>query len=118
MSDEVTKLRSTLGHPGQPAVGLGLRRRPAGSAQDAYLQLHLQSLFHDIVDLTGAPDIYPLGRWYIVEITASGGHLQVFVDGVLKLEFIDREPLPEGGISFETTEGSRAMIDDVEVRAP
>jgi len=77
-----------------------------------------RQVFHDIVDLTEAPDAYQLGRWYTVEITASGGLLQVFVDVVLKLEFIDREPLPEGGISFETMEGSRAMIDDVEIRAP
>ncbi len=29
MSDKVTRLRSMLGHPGQPAAGLRLRRRPS-----------------------------------------------------------------------------------------
>jgi len=77
-----------------------------------------RQVFHDIADLTRAPGAYPLGRWYTVTMTAVEGHLQVFVDGELKLEFFDPNPLLEGGISFETTEGSGAMVDDVEVRVP
>ena len=74
-----------------------------------------RQVFDHTTDLTEAPDAYLWGRWYTVEMTGSDGHLQFFVDGALRLDYVDPEPLMGGGISFETMEGSRAMVDDVEV---
>ena len=43
-----------------------------------------------------------LNRWYDVEIVGEGGHIQVFVDGNLELEYTDDDPVLQGTIAFET----------------
>jgi hypothetical protein len=45
---------------------------------------------------------YALNRWYDIEIVGEGGHIQVYVDGVLKLDYVDNDPILKGSISFET----------------
>ena len=66
-----------------------------------------------LVDLSAS---HTLDRWYQVEIVGLGGHLQVYVDGQLELDYTDADPLPWGGIAFETLDDSRAMLDDIQVR--
>jgi hypothetical protein len=37
------------------------------------------------------------------------------VDGTLTLDYVDNDPILEGGIWFETWDDSLAQIDDIEV---
>ena len=59
---------------------------------------------------------HALDRWYQVEIVGVGGHLQVYVDGQLELDYTDTDPLTRGGIAFELVPDSRVMLDDIQVR--
>ncbi len=68
---------------------------------------------------------FRLNVWHDIEIVGKQGHLQVYVDGRLRLEYDDPNPLLQGRIAFETIEeppgtrgeSSHAHIDDVEVTA-
>jgi photosystem II stability/assembly factor-like uncharacterized protein len=55
------------------------------------------------------------GRWYEVKIAGSGGKIDVYVDGALKLSQIDPEPLLCGWIGLETLDDSEFFVDDVKV---
>ncbi|MEE8363893.1 MAG: hypothetical protein V3S18_07475 [Dehalococcoidia bacterium] len=59
---------------------------------------------------------HTLGQWHDVEIAGEGGQLDIRVDGVLELSYLDREPIVFGGIAFETLDDSEALVDDVVVR--
>jgi hypothetical protein len=72
----------------------------------------------DVTDLAAVEAPHELNHWYQVEIVGWGGHLQVYVDGKLELDYTDRAPLPRGTIAFETLEGSQALVDDIEVLPP
>jgi len=80
-----------------------------------YLSKQIRDTFTDLaaVDMPHA-----LNRWYQVEIVGWGGHLQVYVDGKLELDYTDRAPLPRGAIAFETLDDSQALVDDIEVLPP
>jgi hypothetical protein len=52
-----------------------------------------------------------------VEIVGIGGSLKIYVNGVLKLDYTDPNPLSSGGIAFECLD-SPVMVDDVEVTGP
>ena len=58
---------------------------------------------------------HALNQWYDMEIVGDGGHIQVYVDGMLKLDHVDSNPILEGTISFETLDDSQAQIDDIEI---
>jgi len=58
---------------------------------------------------------HSLRRWYEVKITGSGGKIDVYVDGSLKLSFTDPDPLFYGAIALETLENSEAYVDDIVV---
>jgi len=51
-----------------------------------------------------------------VEIAGWGGHLAVYVDGRLELQYRDEKFLRSGTFAFETLERSHAQVDDIEVR--
>lgn len=111
----------------QGAVHVGFRHRhePDRSNVRYYLifsgqdlQLKKEEGFNRHVLLAAVDYFHLSDRWYTVEINGVGGHLQVFVDGELKLDFVDAEPLPEGGISFETEGDSHALVDNVFVTEP
>lgn len=61
---------------------------------------------------------HSLEVWHDVEIVCEGRRLQVYVDGKLEIDYTDDNPLPRGGIAFETTKDSHAYIDNVEVTRP
>jgi photosystem II stability/assembly factor-like uncharacterized protein len=69
-------------------------------------------------NLAEAVATYNLGQWYQVEIAGEGGRLQVKVDGTLAVDYTDADPLTQGGIAFETLDGSAACVDDVAVYGP
>jgi len=77
--------------------------------------LNKETPWGNFFDLAGSDAYHRLEVWYDVKIVGEGGHLQVYVDGILKLDYIDDAPLTWGNIAFETLEGSHAYIDDVEV---
>lgn len=54
-------------------------------------------------------------KWLDLEIRVVGNQLQVLVDGELKLEAVDANPLTNGSVAFETLERASAYLDYVEV---
>jgi hypothetical protein len=69
-------------------------------------------------DLAAVEAPHVLNRWYQLEIVGWGGHIQVYVDGKLELDYTDRAPLRRGTIAFETQDDSQALVDDIEVLPP
>jgi len=59
---------------------------------------------------TAAPS---LNAWHQVAVAGYGGHLQVYVDRVLQLDYTDPIPLLQGTIAVTTMEGYQAVVDDV-----
>lgn len=59
----------------------------------------------------------PLSRGvtHWIAIAAQGGHLQVYADQVLLLDYTDSDPLRQGTIGVATAEGAQAMVDNVRV---
>jgi photosystem II stability/assembly factor-like uncharacterized protein len=60
-------------------------------------------------------DLHSLGQWYSVEIVGNNASIKVYVDGVLKIDHVDSEPVTSGSISFETLTASTVYIDEVVV---
>ena len=58
-----------------------------------------------------------LGAWQAIEINGTGPNLKVWVNGDLRLDFTDNNPLLNGSIAFESLVG-RVQIDDVLVLGP
>lgn len=59
---------------------------------------------------TSAPS---LNTWHQITIAGYGGHLQVYVDRALQLDYTDPSPLLQGTIGVGTPEGAQAAVDDV-----
>ena len=45
----------------------------------------------------------------------EGGNIRVYVDGILRIDYTDPEPLLNGAIAFETLDDSRVYLDDIYV---
>lgn len=59
-----------------------------------------------------------LQRWYAVKISIRGNLINVFVDGIRRVRFMDPRPIPFGSISLSTPgPSSEAHFDDVKVIA-
>ena len=69
----------------------------------------------NFTDLTNVEKYHSLGRWYTVEIAGWGGHIAVYVDGILEMQYEDRDYLRSGSIAFETLDNTSAQVDDIEV---
>ena len=65
--------------------------------------------------LTSVEFRHTLGDWHTVEIAGWGGHIAVYVDGRLELQYVDDDYLRSGSIAFETLDNSSAQVDDIEV---
>lgn len=65
--------------------------------------------------LSGSTWSSNLGRWYNLKVELKGGSIKVYVDGLLKIQFTDPEPLSAGAIAFETLDNSRVLVDDIHV---
>jgi hypothetical protein len=77
-----------------------------------YLSRQMRDTFTDLATIEAS---HQLNRWYEVEIVGWGGHLHVYVDGKLEMDYTDKDPLRRGGIAFETLDDSYAQVDDIEV---
>jgi hypothetical protein len=82
------------------------------SFREGALRLHKEGFARE---LAISETHHSLGSWHDVEIVADGPHLQVYVNGILEIDYVDDDLIPRGSIAFETLDGSRALIDDVEV---
>jgi len=58
---------------------------------------------------------YPPNQWHRMEIAGWGGHLRIYVDGQMQIEYVDHDYIRSGTISFETLDHSSAQIDNIEV---
>ncbi|MEW5896793.1 MAG: hypothetical protein AB1668_03825 [Nanoarchaeota archaeon] len=58
-----------------------------------------------------------LNEWHNIKIEIVQDEIKVFSNSDLILSLHDKDLIKEGGISFETLEGSQAYIDDVKVKA-
>jgi photosystem II stability/assembly factor-like uncharacterized protein len=66
-------------------------------------------------ELTAAPVPHAANTWHQIEIAGQGATLRLIVDGQVEWEYVDPEPLSNGGFAFETIEESEAYIDDIVV---
>ncbi|HUM71441.1 MAG TPA: PA14 domain-containing protein, partial [Chloroflexota bacterium] len=82
------------------------------SESEVGLSRQMGDVFTHLRDSEGE---YALNRWYNIEIVGEGGHIQVYVDGELVLNYVDPNPILQGSISFETLDDSQAQIDDIEI---
>ncbi|MCU0603897.1 MAG: hypothetical protein MUC33_14690 [Desulfobacterales bacterium] len=53
------------------------------------------------------------GQWYTVEIVGRLGNIKVYLDGSLKIDHTDSDPVLAGAISFESLQSQAVHIDDV-----
>ena len=58
---------------------------------------------------------YNPNQWYNLKVEVEGGSIKVYVDGALRIEYTDPEPLLSGAIAFETLPDSHFHVDDVHV---
>jgi len=66
--------------------------------------------------LKGAEDVFYLNKWYSFKIVCVGNSIQVYVDDVLKIDYVDEEnPILSGRITFEGLQFSQFYIDEVKV---
>ncbi len=63
--------------------------------------------------LSRYPEVHDPDRWYEIEITGTASNLQVREDGVLRLSYVDADPLLYGTITLATGDDSEAYVDDV-----
>ena len=102
-----------------------IRPDPSSGIVRYFVGFHQDGLYLDksgpggsTSELTTTQTRHSLGNWHTVEIAAWGGHLAVFVDGRLELQYVDDDYLRGGSIAFETLDDGSAQIDDIEVTAP
>jgi len=62
-------------------------------------------------------DVPPATAWNRLRVEVRGGFIQVFVNGELIIECVDRDPLPRGRIGLLNLGGELCWFDDVRVTA-
>jgi hypothetical protein len=80
-----------------------------------FKQLWPETFFNDLA--TNATR-YSAGEEHQVDISTTGGRIQVTVDGMLVIDYTDPDPLPPGTIAFETLDNTFAQVDDIIVIGP
>lgn len=54
-----------------------------------------------------------MNTWHWIDMAAQAGHIQVYVDQALWIDFVDPAPLSRGTISMASLDGSRVEVDNV-----
>lgn len=64
-----------------------------------------------------ASDAVPhsFGTWYDLEIVGVQGHIQVYVNGALRLDYTDSDPLRHGRIALSVVGDSHVHFDDIRI---
>jgi len=70
----------------------------------------------EFADLTDNQEPYNLDQWYNFRIELNDSNIKVYVNDILKIDYIDSEPLLNGFIAFETLDNSQVYVDDVNVK--
>ena len=68
--------------------------------------------------LVSASGNYQANQWYVVEIVGVGPNVKVYVDGSLKIDYTDSNPVLFGRAAFEPPSNALVYLDDVEVSGP
>ncbi|NQU96493.1 MAG: protein kinase, partial [Chloroflexi bacterium] len=55
------------------------------------------------------------GRWADLSVTVSGNRIEVYVDGGLAVSYVDPDPIPSGGVDFESLSRSTLRVAEVQV---
>ncbi len=108
-----------LQRTGDGGLAIGYRANPEGTylllIEDA--QLSLQREEPGAMSLLGSfslvPSIDP--EWFELTITVAGGEHQIDLNGETVLTVTEHNPLPEGGIGFETIHQSVVEIDEITI---
>jgi photosystem II stability/assembly factor-like uncharacterized protein len=66
-------------------------------------------------DLASCQSQHNYNAWYDIEIKGVAGNIKIYVNGVLKIDYTDLNPLYYGNVAFETLENSHVQFDDVQV---
>lgn len=69
-------------------------------------------------DLRRSSAYHAFGQWYTIEILGVGANIKIYIDGVLKIDYTDANPVLFGTIGLEALPGSRVLVDDVQVIGP
>jgi tetratricopeptide (TPR) repeat protein len=97
-----------------PDPGYGITRYYFGvSEKYVYLQKSLHGGGWE--DLDSTDNYISLGDWHTIEIAGWDGHVVIYIDGSLIMQYYDEEYLPSGSIAFETLDNSNAQVDNIEV---
>ncbi|MCL4530670.1 MAG: NB-ARC domain-containing protein [Chloroflexi bacterium] len=81
----------------------------------SYLTRQINDQFTELASVQAD---HSLGDWHTITIAGWGGHLRVYADGNLEIEYVDPNFLRQGAFAFETLDDSSAQIDDIEVTGP
>jgi len=65
--------------------------------------------------LRSADQPHQLGRWYTLTITCRGSRIEVDVDGVNAISFVDPSPLLRGQLALETLGNSEFHVGDIAI---
>ena len=62
---------------------------------------------------------FPLAKntWNKIKIVGRGNNIKIYVNGILKINYTDNEPLLNGRIAFESLDNSKVYVDNVNVSA-
>lgn len=98
-------LNYRLGEPGRYFLGF----------HEGGLYLNKEAPWGTFTDLASDSQPHTLNTWYTVEISGTAGHLQVYVDGSLRIDVTDPNPVLAGAIGLETLDSAHVHFDDISV---
>lgn len=94
---------------------IGLREKDGFLYLYLFKQLWPETFFNDLATNSTR---YSAREEHKVDISTTGGRIQVTVDGMLVIDYTDPDPLPPGTIAFETFDNTFAQVDDIIVIGP
>jgi M6 family metalloprotease-like protein len=83
--------------------------------REGIIYLKKEAPWGEFFDLAAIESRFDLDVWHDMDIVGEEGHLKIYIDDSLKIDYIDRNPLTNGSIAFETLDESHAQIDNVKV---
>lgn len=83
------------------------------SLDEIYLNKSIQQ---GNIELESVNDPHEYGRWYKVEIIGLEKNIKIYVDGVIKIDYIDTEPIDWGTFGLETLEDSHIYFDNIIIK--